>query len=227
MSYSTHSNLKEIYADIDKYLASVSVPVFSGAALNDLVVSGDFAGAADKDYVVKIDGTGSPDTFKWSDDGGATFVATNVPITGEAQLLSNGISVTFGATTGHSTNDQWTFTCTAACSDDQRAFAYDWLNDRLRSMYDVPFSSPSKSVILAEAYYAAYIILLANDNAYASSFLAQAESLVSALSFDELEDESNASTCQSTTMLASKTFTVGQRDSDGNLIGDAGVLDDF
>ena len=227
MSYSTHQDLQEIYADIDKYLAEISVPVFTGASLNDLSVSGDYQGSTDKNYLVEIDATGSPDTFKWSDDGGSSFRATGVSITGNPQLLSEGISVTFGATTGHALNDQWTFSCKAANSDDQRAYAYDWLNDRLRSMYAVPIANPSKSVILAEAYYAAYIILLANDNAYASSFLAQAESLVGALSFGGMEDESNASTCQSTTMLASKTFTAGQRDSDGNLISDAGTLDDF
>lgn len=52
----------------------------------------------------------SPNTFKWSDDGGSTWDATGVAITGSAQDLNNGVTVTFGATTGHRKDDYWTFT---------------------------------------------------------------------------------------------------------------------
>jgi hypothetical protein len=56
-------------------------------------------------YTVVIDGTGSPDTFKWQLDSGS--FTTGVAITGAAQNLSNGITVTFASTTGHAVNDTW------------------------------------------------------------------------------------------------------------------------
>jgi len=63
-------------------------------------------------YRVQIDGTGTPDTFKWSNDGGATWVVTGVNIMEAAQHLEDGVVVTFGATTGHTVGDRWDFTVT-------------------------------------------------------------------------------------------------------------------
>lgn len=59
-------------------------------------------------YVVIVTAAGTPDTFKWSDDDGLTFT-TGVAITGAAQSLSHGISLTFAHTTGHAVNDRWDF----------------------------------------------------------------------------------------------------------------------
>jgi hypothetical protein len=56
-------------------------------------------------YDVEIDGTGSPNTFKWRLNGGA--YTTGVSMTGSAQTLSNGVTVTFAATTGHTLADRW------------------------------------------------------------------------------------------------------------------------
>jgi hypothetical protein len=61
-------------------------------------------------YWVKIDGTGTPDTFSWG--VGATTnaaVATAVPITGAAQTLDNGTTITFNATTGGVVGDLYQF----------------------------------------------------------------------------------------------------------------------
>jgi len=52
---------------------------------------------------------GENDTFKWSDDNGDTWLAEDISITGAAQLLNNGVTVTFQHLTGHATNDYWTF----------------------------------------------------------------------------------------------------------------------
>ena len=52
--------------------------------------------------------------LKWSDDGGSTWDATLVAIDGTAQALNNGITVTFGETTGHTATDNWTFTAYAS-----------------------------------------------------------------------------------------------------------------
>jgi len=65
-----------------------------------------FSGAATAYYEVVIDGEGAPDTFKWRKNGGGW--TTGVSITGAAQTLDDGQQITFAATTGHTTNDQWT-----------------------------------------------------------------------------------------------------------------------
>ena len=85
---------------------------FTGAGLDDMTAAESattgYTGLTDKSYIVEIDATGTPDTFKWSDNGGGSYT-TGVAITGAAQTLSNGIAVTFAATTGHTLGDKWTF----------------------------------------------------------------------------------------------------------------------
>ncbi len=75
-----------------------------------MTASGTYTGTALTPYVIKIDGTGSPNTFTWSRDGGGTWVATGVAITGSAQLLENGFSITFSATTGGVIDDSYAVT---------------------------------------------------------------------------------------------------------------------
>lgn len=79
--------------------------VIAAGHLNDLTPSDgwDFTGKIE----VTIDGVGSPNTFKWRENGGAW--TTGVAITGSDQDLgSTGVDIAFGATTGHSLNDTWT-----------------------------------------------------------------------------------------------------------------------
>ena len=90
-------------------LTYISAVAFDGDGLNDATSAGSFSGTTDIDFVVEIDGTGTPDTFKWSDDGGATWDTETVDITGSAQTLSNGVTITFAATTGHTSGNKWTF----------------------------------------------------------------------------------------------------------------------
>jgi hypothetical protein len=61
---------------------------------------------------VKIDSVGTPDTFAVSTDNFATTISTGNAITGSEQMIhsADNISVTFGATTGHTLNDVWTGT---------------------------------------------------------------------------------------------------------------------
>ena len=89
--------------------SEVDSATFSGSGTDDMTTGGSFTGDSAAEYVVEIDGTGTPDTFKWSDDGGSTWDATTVDITGSAQSLNNGVEVTFGSTTGHDVGDRWTF----------------------------------------------------------------------------------------------------------------------
>ncbi len=76
--------------------------------LDDMSNGGEFTGDEDIVYEVEIDATGIPDTFKWSEDGEEK--ASGVSITGNVQELSNGVTIKFNATTGHTLADKWTFT---------------------------------------------------------------------------------------------------------------------
>ena len=95
------------------FASSIAPPVFLGTGLNDMTSGGAFTGASSsgtQTYVIIIDGTGTPDTFKWQLNGGS--FTTGVAITGSAQTLSNGVQVTFAGTTSHTLNDQWTVVVT-------------------------------------------------------------------------------------------------------------------
>ncbi len=88
----------------------VAPVVFTGAGLNDATSSGTSTAAASATYGAEIDATGAPDTFKWRKGAGA--YTTGVAITGAAQLLTDGVYVTFVATTGHMLGDKWSITST-------------------------------------------------------------------------------------------------------------------
>ena len=97
---------------------------FTGSGLDDLTITGYNAntssGEVGRSYRIQIDSAGTPDTFKWSRNGGSTWMATGVEITGSSQQLEGDIYVTFGATTGHTADEYWDFTAerwTGHCSD--------------------------------------------------------------------------------------------------------------
>lgn len=94
----THGKLAQVYR--------LRPNGFSGSGLNDATWGTGFNGAATAYYEVVIDGTGTPDTFKWRVNGGAW--TEDVAITGAAQTLSDTQTITFAATTGHTADDQWT-----------------------------------------------------------------------------------------------------------------------
>jgi hypothetical protein len=82
----------------------------TGSGLDDGVLVGHFNGTASKTFYVKIDATGTPDTFSWSDDNFTTTEATGVAITGAEQTLADGVKIEFNATTGHTLGDIWSGT---------------------------------------------------------------------------------------------------------------------
>ncbi len=94
--------------------ATIGAATFTGSGLDDMTSGGHYTGLESDpiSYRVQIDGTGTPDTFKWSNDGGATWVVTGVNIMEAAQHLEDDVKVTFGATTGHTVGDRWDFTVT-------------------------------------------------------------------------------------------------------------------
>lgn len=87
---------------------------FSGAGVDDMV--GNLAGltaTTDIGFEIEITATGTPDVFRWRKNGGS--YTTGVNITGSAQTLSDGVTITFDGTvggahdptTGHTLNDKW------------------------------------------------------------------------------------------------------------------------
>jgi hypothetical protein len=86
-------------------------PSFTGTGVDDLSMDAAsvYQGHRSVDYRVEIDGTGTPDTYKWSRDGGSTWEAENVPIAGAATAmeLELGLLIEFAATTGHTSGDYW------------------------------------------------------------------------------------------------------------------------
>jgi len=82
---------------------------FVGSGLDDAFFSGHYNGdSSNKGFYAKIDATGTPDTFEWGHDSTVGAIATGISITGAAQELAFGISIDFGATTGHTSGDKWT-----------------------------------------------------------------------------------------------------------------------
>jgi hypothetical protein len=75
--------------------------------LNDGRFTGKYTGGVNANYAVKITTAGTPDKFKVSTNGGVSFPGAEISISGNEQLVANGINVTFNATTGHTLNSQW------------------------------------------------------------------------------------------------------------------------
>lgn len=96
------------FTQIASGLNYIKAVVFTGAGLNDATSGGTYSGTVNATYTVIIDATGTPDTFKWKKNSGS--FTTGVAITGSAQTLSDGVTITFAATTGHTLNDQWVIT---------------------------------------------------------------------------------------------------------------------
>jgi trimeric autotransporter adhesin len=94
----------------------VSVPgdwagiTFTGTGLNDLSVNySGYSGTGATSYAVRIANAGpNPNLIQYSSDGGTTWSA-EVPIAPNLNIGS-GVLINFGQTSGHTYNDQWTFT---------------------------------------------------------------------------------------------------------------------
>lgn len=77
---------------------------------------GEFTGPAFTTYTLTIDGTGSPNTFSWSDGIGGS--GSNVPINtfGVGNVLSEGLIAHFTAQTGGVMGDSWTWVAAGVLS---------------------------------------------------------------------------------------------------------------
>ena len=122
--------------------------IFYGVGLNDLSSNsgvGNYTHGDDLRYEIKIDSTtGSADTFVWrarsrSQYNTNTSYSSPVTITGNAQTLSYGVTVTFAATTGHTNNDRWVVSAKDATNPNM-----DDEPDRTYALYPPP---PNGSIL--------------------------------------------------------------------------------
>jgi hypothetical protein len=88
------------------------IDMSSGSGLDDATIGGTFSGTNYTTFDVQIDTTGTPDKFRWRKNRGAW--TTLVSITGSAQTLADGITITFAATTGHTLGNTWSLTAIPA-----------------------------------------------------------------------------------------------------------------
>ena len=95
---------------------------------NMLSLTGTYNENSNKRYQVKIDsiGTNFGDacTFKWSNDAGSSYAATEVVITGGEQTLENDVKIQFPTTTGFTLNDVWDFTGLSISNSTMQDFSY-------------------------------------------------------------------------------------------------------
>jgi hypothetical protein len=116
LSTRSYTLFDNVLGAVDGAVGYIGESHFYGTTLDDMVSGGTFSGAVDTQYryLIEINGL-SPDTFQWSSDNGANW-ATLAITAGVAQTLDNGVQVTFGANTGHSSLDSWAFYARGAVS---------------------------------------------------------------------------------------------------------------
>ena len=106
--------------DANDVMSGINSTSFSGSGLNDATYGGVYNGSGAKTFSVRINQTGTPDTFEYSFDDFTSTEATNIGITGSAQDVANGVTITFGATTGHTVNDKWQMVAVTALATPAR-----------------------------------------------------------------------------------------------------------
>lgn len=110
------TGLSQLFLDVKNRLLSIPdgvykyAAIFTGAGLNDATFSGTYSGRTiNAAFVITISSVGATDTFSWTC---GTFSGTNIAITGNAQYLIYGMSITFAAITGHTLNNSWSLSVT-------------------------------------------------------------------------------------------------------------------
>jgi len=92
-------------------LGGIATAVFAGTGLDDAVASGTYNGVENEILTIKISTGDTVDKFQWKVDEGEWN--EEIEITGTPQALADGVSITFGAITGHTKDDAWTVAGTA------------------------------------------------------------------------------------------------------------------
>ena len=78
----------------------------TGVGQDDMAIESVGTVAAKYEFNITTGGATDPNVFKWRKDGGDWTVDINVATT--AVTISDGLTVSWGLTTGHTANDTWT-----------------------------------------------------------------------------------------------------------------------
>jgi phage tail sheath gpL-like len=106
-SRSLPSMARKVLVIGQRLAARIEPEIWQGGTLDDMTSHGTYTATTAKKYRVKISSTGTPDQFQYSENNGTSWsVASNVTSTAS---LSSGVTISFAATTGHATNDEWRF----------------------------------------------------------------------------------------------------------------------
>lgn len=162
-----------------------SIEFDGGIALNDLLISSTgYTGLLPKQYIIRVSATGTPDSFRYSTDGGATWAVAASMLTSPISL-SDGISVKWLATTGHTLGTTWTFVTTPN-------FATNRLRDVVQSVGDIDVLNS----LVSSVHGAGRSINLAQ---YKADIKAMLSALINAVEYSTLgyylEDNSLYSNC--------------------------------
>jgi hypothetical protein len=227
-TYSDHTHLEKLYGKVNEYTCSFTDRVFTpgGATggVNDLTLSGIITALFPVDFRIEIEPGGT--TFQWSDDGGSTWKSRNLDLevfAGETAIeLAHGVAALFTPVNPNLRNpgDRWDFTARGPNSSVERAMAYDWVNDRLRGTLSMPISDPSDSVIFAEANYAIFLILRAQDDPAYNDFRLEANRLISSIKKEDLGISKRGGPIANSAEVCPE-FTRTKYDYDGNVLGRA------
>jgi phage tail sheath gpL-like len=91
--------------------ALISIPSILVGTLNDCILGTNaaFAGNVLRKFIVTITTAAATDIFKWSNDGGATWTTGVNCATANTAIGTEGVTIKFGAITGHALGDSWNF----------------------------------------------------------------------------------------------------------------------
>lgn len=162
----TYDNTRNAYNDpIHSQAPYIGYAHFYGDTLDDLTSNqgGGYTGGDDarNRYRIQIFSIGATDTFRWSDDDGTTWndnAGLGYMITGASQALNNGVTITFGAITGHSLNDEWTINArgTWTTLNSSRAYGFfrttGYWDDTLNSFEDEKIRAGARINLIYDEY---------------------------------------------------------------------------
>ena len=204
-------------------------PVGSNA-LDDVTSSGTFNGSVKTKFVLEIDSIGSPDTYKWQKEGGVLTSA--VSITGSAQLLSDGVSVTFGATTGHTLEDKWEVEClvftpkqVAGSNIDPTSFVGTGVNDATSSGSYVGTGNPTFTVEI-DGVVTGAITKMERENTGAITAMASATASTTTITSNSHGLTTGNSVIITGTTSYDGTYTISSVATNTYVIADAFVADE-
>ncbi len=100
------ANAQKVLILGQRLVAHIEPARFQGGTLNDADSAGTFIGVVKADFLVKISTADATDKFQFSTDNGQNW-SVETAVTGAAQALEDGVTITFAATTGHAVDDQW------------------------------------------------------------------------------------------------------------------------